>query len=239
MAAAARQTSRRPAATALGVLGELLMTVGVLLLLVVVYDLWWTNVVAARAADQQRQELAAQWGADELPESGTPQLVAPEPGQAFGLMYIPRLRDKVWGLPIVQGVGTGELAQGIGHFPDSAVPGQIGNFAVAGHRATNGEPLRDIDLLADGDLVYVETGFGWYTYRLTKTELVTPEAVQVVAPDPFGPPGAVPTQAIITIVTCHPRWGSTQRWIWWGDEIDVRLRSLGPPPELAAAGVGG
>jgi sortase A len=225
-------------ARAVGILGELLITAGVFFLLIVVYDLWWTNVVAARAAQDQRAALVGSWSADDLPLTGTPEAVVPVQGEPMGLMYIPRLRDTVWGLPIINGVGDRELAQGIGHFPDSAVPGEIGNFAVAGHRATHGEPLRSIDLLQPGDMVYVQTEFGWYSYRLTRTALVAPTDVQVVAPDPFAPAGAAPTEAIITIVTCHPRWGSTQRWIWWGDSTEVRLRAQGPPAELAAAGVG-
>jgi sortase A len=224
---------------AVGVLGELLITLGVLFLLVVVYDLWWTNLVAAREADAQRAAIVQSWTGDELPQTGTPQLVEPVLGEPIGLMYIPRLRSKVWGLPVIEGVGRAELARGIGRIPESAVPGEVGNFAVAGHRATNGEPLRDIDQLRAGDMVYVATEFGWYSYRLTQTQLVAPTQVEVLAPDPFGPPGAVPTQEIITLVTCHPRWGSSERWIWWGEQTEVRLRRSGPPAELVAEGVPG
>ena len=110
--------------TAVGVLGELLITVGVLLLLLVVYQLLWTNVTAQRQADQVASDLQDSWtqqsgttdGSDEDGEDGEDAPEArPEIGSAFALMYIPRLSDKVWGMPVLESVALSDLARGIGH----------------------------------------------------------------------------------------------------------------------------
>lgn len=218
----------------IGVVGELLITLGVLFLLLVAYELWWTNVAADQVISQSRDELRQQWQR-ETPEAPAPDEAKPIPAEAFGLMYIPRLRGDVWGIPLVQGVTDRDLRRGIGHFPDTAMPGEVGNAAFAGHRATNGEPLRNIDKLRAGDLVHIETATAWYTYRLTKDQIVLPTDVWVVDPVPGQPPGTVPTQQLITLVTCNPRWGSTHRWIWWGELADVRPKEQGPPADLEGA----
>lgn len=212
-----------------GLVGEILITAGVVLLLAVVYELWWTNIVAERDADQQRQELVQSWE-----EEPPPAVVVPIPSQAFGLMYIPRVADDVWATPLIEGVQPNDLTKGIGRFPDSAMPGEVGNTAFAGHRATHGEPLAHVDQLQVGDKVYIETGAGWYTYELERDQLVAPTDVWVVDPVPGQPAGTEPTESILTLVTCHPRWGSTQRWIWWGTLVDQRTWEQGAPPELAA-----
>lgn len=220
----------------IGILGEVLITLGVVLLLAVVYDLWWTNVLADRSADAQRQELTKDWTTTFSGVDRDPDPVVPVAGEAFGLIYIPRLKDDVWGVPLIEGVSDLDLTKGIGRFPDSALPGELGNFALAGHRATHGEPLRFIDLLQPGDTVYIETETGWYTYRLTNDQIVQPTDVWVVDPVPGQPPETVPDRRLITLVTCNPRWGSTQRWIWWGELIAVSHKVNGPPTELAAIG---
>lgn len=227
-----------PAWRVVGVLGEILITFGALLLLFVGYQLWWTNVEAGRAADAAARQLQEAWqrppqtGGDQAPAS---EYVEPEFGQAFALMYIPRLSDSVWATPVVEGIQPADLARGIGHYPGSAMPGDVGNFAVAGHRATNGEPLKDIDRLKKGDEVVVETREDWFVYTLEKDQMVTPQDVWVVAPVP-GQPGATPTERLITITTCHPRWGSVSRWIWWGTLEEKVDKDSGEVPEAILAG---
>jgi sortase A len=207
------------------VLGELLITVGVLLLLFVAYQLLWTNVTAQRAADQVASQLQESWsrpgptdgsGGEADPADDDEPEARPEIGNAFALMYIPRLSDKVWGMPVLESVELPDLARGIGHYPTTQLPGAKGNFAVAAHRATNGEPFRDIDRLEVGDTVIVETQDSWYEYTLRRDQIVSPQDTWVIDPVP-GDPGATPTDRLITLTTCNPRWGSTTRWIWWGD----------------------
>ena len=105
-------------------------------------------------------------------------------------MYIPSL-GRTWAKAVVQGVALDDLRGTIGHYPQSQWPGAIGNFAVAGHRATNGEPFRDIPQVRVGDKVYVETEDTWYVYTVTSTEIVAPTDVDVVLPVP-NKPGAKP-----------------------------------------------
>lgn len=229
----AAPTDRRPglAWSALGVVGELLITAGLLLLLLVGYQLWWTNVEADRSAAQARTELQQRWEAQVAdrpePAGGVTGL-----GSAFALAYIPALGDSVWGAPILQGVDQASLASGLGHYPGTALPGEVGNFALAGHRATHGEPLRDIDRLRRGDEVIIETRDEWLVYTLTHDRIVAPDDVWVVAAVP-GDPDARPAQELLTLTTCNPRWASTQRWAWWGELTDrLDKDSSRTPPAL-------
>jgi sortase A len=149
-------------------------------------------------------------------------------------MYIPRLSDKVWGMPVLESVSLSDLARGIGHYPTTQLPGQKGNFAVAAHRATNGEPFRDIDQLRVGDKVFVETQDSWFEYTLRRDQIVAPTATWVIDPVP-GDPGAKPTDRLITLTTCNPRWGHTTRWVWWGDLTTSYDKADGEiPPEIEA-----
>lgn len=233
---------------AIGVVGELLITVGVLLLLLVAYQLLWTNVTAGRAASETAAQLQDSWtrpptSTDEVPPDETDEgdetdeaaPARPQLGDAFALMYIPRLSDKVWGMPVLESVELADLSRGIGHYPDSQLPGQKGNFAVAAHRATNGEPFRDVDRLQDGDRVYVETRDSWFEYTLRRDEIVTPTDTWVIDPVP-GDLGQEPVERLITLTTCNPRWASTTRWIWWGDLTERYDKSAGETPPAVEAG---
>jgi len=216
-------------------IGETFLTVGALLLLMVVYQLWWTNVESAQAISQERQTIVDSWG---KPTPGTPSpsasatpTAAPKPsyGDGFALLYIPRLADHVWGLPIMQGVGKPILAKGAGHYRGTAMPGELGNFAIAAHRSTHSEPFANFPDLRKGDKVYVQTKTTWYVYTLTKTDpTLSPTDVWVIEPVP-GKPGAKPTQKLITMTTCTPRYGSTGRWAWWGVLTKTQPVSAGAP----------
>jgi sortase A len=205
-------------------LGELLVTAGVVVLLYCVYDLVWTGVETGRVQDRLTSELTQRWR-DERTAAPARPAATPSPGPAstgssgrlpargegLAVLHIPRLGDDfAW--VVVEGVGTTDLARGPGHYPGTAMPGEVGNFAVAGHRATHGEPFRRLDLLRRGDTVIVETATAYYTYTVDRTRITGPDDVDVVLPVP-GRPGAVPDRALLTLTTCHPRWSSTQRLI--------------------------
>lgn len=208
-------------------LGELLVTAGVLLLLFVVYQLVWTNVRADLEASRQTEQLEQEWRRDETgPEFDKPLAR----GTAFAILRIPRLGSD-WRSPVVQGVTLDDLTRGVGHYPRSALPGRIGNFAVAGHRATNGEPFAALDRLQAGDAVVVETRTSWYTYVVDDWYIVPPTQVEVVEPVP-NEPGAEPTRALITLTTCNPRWASYERLIVHGELVEERPKSDGPPVAL-------
>ncbi|HSF26542.1 MAG TPA: class E sortase, partial [Actinomycetes bacterium] len=164
MSARAGAAARMAQAVTRGV-GELLITAGVVILLFCAYQLFWTNVTAGHATDQVVSALRQQWTQPPAPAPTGPSAAgpttAPVPpsvplGDALALMHIPRLGAD-WVKPVVQGVDLPDLARGLGHYPKTAGPGEVGNFAVAGHRATNGEPLRDIDKIKPGDTIVVET----------------------------------------------------------------------------------
>src|SRR5947209_653364 len=149
-------------------IGQTLITLGLVVLLFVVYEVWITNLFAAREQKKVTQALMKEWQKQDelaLPGSQDPAVAV---GTGMGILYIPRLgRD--YHFTIVQGsvVPTdGDLEKGPAHYKDTALPGQVGNFAVAGHRVGKGEPFLNIDKLRSGDAVIVETRTFWYVYRV-------------------------------------------------------------------------
>ncbi len=212
--------------------GQLLITAGVVLLLFVVYEVWVTNLFAARAQSTVHHQLEQTWQAGQdplgrlsLPGSGAQEVAT---GTGIANLYIPRLGTD-YAFTIVQGVDDASLEKGPGHYPGTALPGQVGNFAVAGHRVGKGEPFLNLDQLRPGDAVVVETKTEWFVYRVlgdpasgnlevpdaqgvVGRQIVSPSDVAVVAPVP-GRPGATPTQALMTMTTCHPKYTADQRMI--------------------------
>ena len=137
------------------------------------------------------------------------------PATVLGLLYIPKLKSDVWGEPIVYGTGYSELAQGIGYYPNNALPNQDGNFAIAGHRVTYSQPFYYFEKLAAGDEVFVLMEEGWYSYELLADKKIQESEVWVL--DNIQPQlGLSGEERLITLTTCDPRWNSTQRWAWWG-----------------------
>jgi sortase A len=211
--------------------GELLITAGLVLLLFCAYQLVWTNIAADRAQDKVSNTLREQWsrqGGGDSP--GTIRLSKSDFGKGFAFLHIPRLGRK-YSVPIVQGVALSDLSRGVGHYPKTSVPGQIGNFAVAGHRATNGEPFAHLDAVKVGDSLVVETRTSWFSYVVDKVRIVDPSAVWVLDPVP-GKPGQQPTRQLITLTTCNPRWASTQRLIVFGHLEVTTPASAGRPQAL-------
>lgn len=189
-----------------GLLGELLVSVGVVLLLFVGWQLWWTDVVSDADAAQVVGTLQTDFD--------NPQWVQPKHvklGDAFAIVRIPRFGEK-FARPLYEGTTRDVLARGIGHYTGTAMPGEIGNFAMAGHRTTYGKPFNRIAELANGDVVLVETKGTWYVYRVSGHEIVPPTQVSVVLPVP-NQPGAEPTEKILTMTSCHPEFSARQRYI--------------------------
>ena len=175
--------------------------------------LWWTNAMAEHRADAERRNLLDEWSVPQSVETARPATL--NVGEGFALLSIPRLRDKVWDLPVLHGVGDDELRSGVGHYPESARPGETGNFALAGHRTSHGEPFTGFDELRAGDEVIVRTTEGRFVYTLVRDEIVAPDDVWVVTPRAARAVDAV-GEPIITLVTCTPKWSTSQRWVWWG-----------------------
>lgn len=206
-------------------LSDALVTFAFFAIMYAAYQTVWSGFVSQVNITGARSEVESKWIQTPTAE--------PKLHQGFALAYIPRLKDKVWELPITKGVDSEDLISGLGQYPDNALPGQKGNFALAGHRATYGEPFADVDQLKQDDEVIIQTADNWYVYRLIMDELVEPDETWVLEENPGGIVNKTGIEAMITLTTCHPRWGSTQRWIWWGVLIDVR--PIDQVPESIAA----
>ncbi len=213
--------------------GELLITAGLVLLLFVAYQLVWTNVEAQRRTDAVAGDVRDAWERPPTTTTGT-QVVALKKGKGFAFLHIPRLGRK-WSVPVIQGVSLPDLSKGVGHYPKTALPGEVGNFAVAGHRATNGEPFAYLDKVRKGDLVVAETEDSWFTYVVDRTKIVSPTSVWVLDPVP-GHPGATPSEPLLTLTTCNPRWASYERLIVFGHLTETRSKAEGPPDALVRTG---
>lgn len=231
-----RGRTRSIAGTLVGLIGELLITAGAFLLLFVVWQLWWTDVIADGEHTQIIQELQSDWGPEPkqvaAPESGPPPTVEqPEDTKVWGTLHVPKF-DKQQA-PIAEGVSLEEVlnVKGNGHYPGTALPGEVGNFSLAGHRSTYGRPLHDIARLEVGDPIVVETKDAFYVYKVTEHEIVMPDQVEVVAPVP-GEPGAEPTERMLTLTACHPQYSAAQRYIVHAKFDNWVDRSKGYPQEL-------
>ena len=195
--------------------GEVLITLGLFLFLFIAWQLWWTDVTANRAQAVTIRTLEKGFG-----PAGTADRAAVDPkatltkvpfGQAFAIMRIPRFGAD-YARPVLQGTDADTLTKGIAHYPGTAFPGQVGNFAVAGHRTTYGKPFSNIDLLQSGDIIVVETKGTYLVYVVDRHVIVTPDQVEVIAPVPQHP-GVQPTQAWLTMTACHPRFSANQRYV--------------------------
>ncbi|SFJ29603.1 sortase A [Amycolatopsis sacchari] len=205
-----------------GALGSTFVTIGLVLLLFGVYHLYVVPAKTDREQHALEQELDRQW--DQPDPAGLPAPVvgnpwetgAPPNGKPLVRLTIPRL-NLHW--VVVEGVTLADLRRGPGHYPGTAYPGQLGNFAVAGHRAPR--VFWDLDQVAAGDPVYVQAGSTVYTYTVTGTEIVRPSDVDVIAPVPDNP-AAQPVKQVLTLTTCNPKWASYQRLIVHADLTGVR-----------------
>ncbi|MFE9340049.1 class E sortase [Streptomyces sp. NPDC007063] len=235
---AARALRPGPGMIASRAIGEVFITCGVLMLLFVAYQLWWTNVRADQQANGATDKLQQQWD-----ERGAEDGVDPErkagafkPGEGFAIIHIPKIDIT---RPVAQGVSKEKvLDKGmVGHYDKkplkTAMPwDEKGNFALAGHRNTHGEPFRYINKLQAGDEVVVETRSKYYTYKVTRQlPSTSPSDTGVIDPVPpksgFSEPGRY-----ITLTTCTPEFTSKYRLIVWGKMVDERPRSKGKPDAL-------
>lgn len=95
---------------------------------------------------------------------------------------------------------------------DTVLPGEVGNFGMAGHRTTYGKPFNKIAELKSDDVVLVETKQTWFVYRVTAHEIVPPTQVSVLLPVP-NEPGEEQTKAILTMTSCHPEFSARERYV--------------------------
>ncbi|WP_420880486.1 class E sortase [Rhodococcus sp. (in: high G+C Gram-positive bacteria)] len=150
------------------VVGELLLTAGVVLLLFVFYEAFWTNIVSGRLQEEVDNSLEESWGRG-AGATGDEPVAPPTPalGEGFARLHIPAL-DAAYA--VVEGTRSEDLRAGPGHYVDTQMPGEPGNFALAGHRIGTGAVFQHLDRLAACDAVIVETEFHWVTYRVLPLE---------------------------------------------------------------------
>jgi sortase A len=218
-------------------MGELFITLGVVMFLFVAYQLWWTNVTADNYAHGSAKTLQQQWQPNGSTAGGAkahpayPTSIAS--GTKFAIIYIPKLDVMT---PIAEGVDKQSILDNglVGHYTgdlETAFPWEkTGNFALAGHRNTHGEPFRYINKLVPGDKIVVETAYDYYTYTVTSTlGQTSPTNVSVIQPVPpqsgFTKPGRY-----ITLTTCTPEFTSKYRMAVWGTMTEDLLKSSGKKP---------
>ncbi len=202
----------------LGGFGRLLIWTGAIILLFVAYQLWGTNLAEAQAQDDLESEFEERLieapdigdttttspeGGDDDPTLGAPPelLEAPEQGEPIARIEIPEIGvDKI----VVEGVSRGDLRKGPGHYPETPLPGQEGNAAIAGHRTTYGAPFHRVDELEVDDEIIVTTVQGRFTYRVMAQEIVSPSQVEVIEDK---------DDDRLTLTSCHPKYSARQRII--------------------------
>jgi sortase A len=251
-----------PVRTAIRGVGELLLTVGLVVLLFVFYEAYGTNWSSA----QKQREATAKL--DDIWHNGRGLVDRPVKGAGIAKIYVPAFGpDYVF--TVLAGTDPDTLAIGPGHYQGTAEPGQLGNFAVAGHRVGKGSPFNSLDLMSSCDAVVVETVDHWYVYRVlpllgesagwpagkgTQPQcrgvepltgryanvmgkaIVLPSQVEVISPIP-GQPGRTPVNRLITLTTCHPQFSARQRLIVHGVLVASYRKVEGERPvELTAGG---
>ena len=204
--------------------GELLLTLGVLTFL---FLGWQASINNVQLSNQQTSQAINTHFTEPTPHNL-------QLAQVFAKLYIPAF-GKDW----VRTIGQGTRSQlvldkvGVGHYISSQMPSQIGNFAIAAHRTTKGASFLHLDKLVKGDLIYVETYDGWYTYAYTNQVVVHPTETAVLRRLPkFA--SIQKHIKYITLTTCTPIHTATDRLIAFGVQIGFTPRQAGAPGAIAA-----
>src|SRR5437763_606379 len=200
-------------------IGRALITIGVLILLFVAYQLWGTGISEARDQHRLKDQFKT---VQQAPPPATPGVALPATpeGDAVAIIEIPKINISK---AVVQGVGVEDLKKGPGHYPQTPMPGQKGNAAIAGHRTTYGHPFYDLDALKAGDDIFISTREGKFQYKVDHSMNVDPHDVAVLDST---------TDNRLTLTTCTPRFSAAQRPI-----LVARLLANAaetPPPSAPA-----
>ncbi len=246
--AAARPPAKpRRRVSVVGVFGEILITLGVVTLLFVAWQLWIGDIIIADQRAAEATELSDQWqqefedtiGAQPAPDPTPdapiepPILAQPKDAEKFATMRIPRFGPD-YAVTMAGGTSRARTLDpiGIGHYADSKMPGEAGNFAVAAHRTTYGKPFNRIADLRIGDAIVVETPDGWYTYRFRTLEYVRPDAVDVLLPVPQKLDTVNVGTGYLTMTSCSPLYSLAERIVAYSVFESYTPRADGPPASL-------
>jgi sortase A len=217
--------------SAIRVIGELCLTVGVIIALFLAYLTWGSGQRAAQAQGQFTAQLNREWQATPVAVGivrARPDRLRLVTGEPFAFLRIPAFGAR-WRFTIIEGTQLAQLNLSPGHVPGTQLPGELGNFAVAGHRVTAGNPFWGLPGLHAGDLVYVDTRYDTYAYQVAEGPAwVAPGDLAVLDPVP-GHPGKRPGRRLITLITCDPPWTGTHRVIVTGVLVLVTGRGASAP----------
>ncbi|MBN7793986.1 class E sortase [Microbacterium esteraromaticum] len=236
----------RPRATFTSVLGELLLTAGTLVLLFVAWQMWIGDIIIGAENNAKGAELSQEWAAVPAPEPPPaieqdgelvyepPVLPHPDDAEIFANMLIPRFGDD-YNVHIAGGTSRARTLDtiGIGLYEQSKMPGEVGNFSLAGHRTTWGMPFNKVDKLKLDDAIVVETPEGWFTYRFRTLQYVTPTQVDVLLDVPQMPELDT-DERYITLTACSPLYSLAERIVAYGVFESFQPRAEGPPASLAS-----
>lgn len=241
---------RRSRASFVSVVGELLITAGVLVLLFIGWQQWFNDLVVADQYQADAAELSQEFEASSTPAPAPaadgsygdpPAGTVPVEGETFANFYVPRFGSD-YAVPIAGGTSTVRTLNkiGIGHYDETQMPGQVGNFGIAAHRTTYGAPFNKIADLQAGDKMYVQTQDGWFTYTFRNLQYVQATQVSVLQQVPDAPDvSATSGDRLITLTSCNPMFTAQERIVAYGVFDSWQPLSAGAPAELAAVGVGG
>ncbi|GAA2512257.1 class E sortase [Pilimelia columellifera] len=204
--------------------GELMITVGMVILLFAGYEVWGKTAIVDAAQSDLDTALSQQWDVPAGATAPAKPSGKPPPGGAVARLHIPRL-DKRW--VVVEGVDPKDIEFAPGHYPKSAMPGETGNFSIAGHRVRS--TFWDLDDMRVGDPIVVETQTDWHVYTVARSKIVKPTAVEVVN---ARPPGFDRGSKLLTITTCNPKWDNYERLIVHATHTSSQPRSAGRPAAL-------
>lgn len=227
------------------VIAGLMMAFGLIVLLYVAWLTWGASLQTNATQTDAVQDLAQEFASEPMPEQQSvpslvsapdygvpPVAVSPAYGEHIGIVYVPRF-GAAYSRPVIEGTDADVIdTLGLGHYEGTAMPGELGNFALAGHRQTHGAVLDNIDALQPGDNIYVQTKDGFYTYVFRNDEIVLPTGTDVLLPVPTVASGK-PTERILTLTSCNPKLGAEERIIAYSTMVSWQPASAGPPAEIS------
>jgi sortase A len=233
-----RKSPPRRRLSVVGVLGEVLITAGVLVLLFLGWQQWLGDIIVGNQlygkSVTQSQEWIKAAGPTKAADPAAPPVIAASltTGKNFGILYVPRFGAD-YARPIAQGTTLAVLNKGnLGHYTTTQMPGAVGNFMVAAHRKAYGGDLEHINNLRVGDHIFVATADGWYQYSFRNLQYVKPTDVAVLEPVP-DQPGVQSGDRMITLQSCNPFFSTAERIMAYGSFDMFYPTAGGPPAEIA------
>lgn len=241
--------------SALGVAGELMITLGVLVGLFVLWHAVINDTIQGQLQERAAVSIANEWNVQPRPQPFVPDeetpaelplvtpsrddppvIESPDVGERFALLRVPRFGER-----FVRAIGEGvdlstvlnEPSLGVGRYSQSSELGSTGNFALAGHRTTFGASFAEIGALRVGDPIFIEVPEGWFAYQFRNHEYVWPNEVEVLNHFPKQELSEG-THRILTLTSCHPRFSEAERIIAYATFVGWYPRESGAPSELDA-----